>query len=86
MQTHTRTGPYINGKPMSEILDGCTVPGRQERALQRVRSATTELRAAVAEDFAIRRQAAPTLAAFVSALAPDERLLLASLVEGGMAL
>jgi len=37
----------------------------------------------VAEDFTIRRDEAPTLAMFVGALAPDERLLLQALVEGG---
>lgn len=85
MQTHTRTGPHINGKPISEILKGCAaVPGRQARAEQRVRSATLELRAAVAADFTIRREAAPTLEAFVGELDPDERLLLQALVEGGI--
>lgn len=84
MQMHTRTGPYINGKPMSEILEGCAAaPGRQGRAERRVRSATLELRAAVADDFTIRREAAPTLAAFVGGLAPDERLLLQALAEAG---
>lgn len=84
MQTHVRSGPYINGKPMSEILKGCApVPGRQARALQRVGSATAELRAAVAEHFTIRREAAPTLAVFVRSLTTDERTLLQNLVEGG---
>lgn len=83
MQTRTRTGPYINGKPMSGVLGGCIVPGRQQRAAQRVRRATAELRAAVAEDFTARREASPTLAAFVGGLAPDERLLLAKLAEAG---
>jgi hypothetical protein len=37
----------------------------------------------VADDFTIRREAAPTLAAFVGGLAPDERLLLQALAEAG---
>ncbi len=83
MQTHTRSGPWIGGKSMSSILKGCTVPGRLEVSQRRVTRARTEVDAAHTEYFAIRQADAPTLEAFVSALAPAERGVLTMLLEAG---